>query len=82
MRNAESAARNSEFVTHMQKARKLALPGLFFSDLPDPSDLPGPPTSPTYRSVNVSSIVIRTGTGSPMRVPGAKRHWRAATTAC
>ena len=30
--------------------------------------------SAAYRSVNVSSIVISTGTGSPRRVPGAKRH--------
>ena len=27
-----------------------------------------------YRSVKVSSIVICTETGWPMRVPGAKRH--------
>ena len=37
---------------------------------------------PTYRSVNVSSIVMSTGTGSPIRVPGANCHFRAARTAC
>lgn len=41
--------------------------------------LPYPPYPPdTQRSVKVSSMVICTGTACPMRVPGAKRHWRAA----
>ena len=34
-----------------------------------------------YRSVNVNSMVICTGTAEPMRVPGAKRHCRAALMA-
>jgi S-adenosylmethionine:tRNA ribosyltransferase-isomerase len=33
------------------------------------------------RSVNVSSMVTSTGTGSPNRVPGRKRHCRAALIA-
>ena len=37
--------------------------------------------SADYRSVNVNSMVICTGTAEPMRVPGAKRHWRAALMA-
>ena len=35
----------------------------------------------TYRSVNAIAIVTSTGTGWPCRVPGAKRHWRAALMA-
>ena len=38
-------------------------------------------TATRYRSVNAMAIVTSTGTGSPSRVPGAKRHWRAALIA-
>lgn len=34
-----------------------------------------------YLRVNVSSMVISTGTACPWRMPGAKRHCRAAFTA-
>ena len=55
------------------------LSGLFVFPA-NPPDLPALPD--LYRNVNVSSIVMRTGTGSPSLVPGAKRHAFAATTAC
>ena len=35
----------------------------------------------TQRSVNAIAIVTSTATGSPCRVPGTKRHWRAALMA-
>ena len=31
-----------------------------------------------YRNVNVSSIVMMTGTSWPFNRPGTKRHWRTA----
>ena len=47
-----------------------------------PSIEEAPPSGPgAQRKLNPTSIVTCTGTGFPSRVPGTKRHWRAASIA-